>query len=121
MPLVDRDCSVCQRPTGAKVVYEANYEAFRDKNEFSSRKVPNGMNFRLLLCPRCSLLFASPAPDGSTLDQGYESAVYDSGPEAEAASRTYAHYLKKHLGFFSERDGALEIGAGNGSFLRHLL
>jgi SAM-dependent methyltransferase len=120
MRLVDRDCSVCQRPTDAKVVYETNYEASLDKDAFSSRKFPNGMHLRLLLCPRCSLLFASPAPDGSALDQGYESAVYDSGPEAEAASRTYAHYLKKHLAFFSERDGALEIGAGNGSFLGHL-
>ncbi len=120
MPFVDRDCSVCRRPTGAKVVYEANYDASRDEDAFSSRKFPNGMHLRLLLCPQCGLLYASPAPDGSALDQGYEAAEYDSGPEADAASRTYAHYLKKHLDFFPERDGALEIGAGNGSFLGHL-
>jgi SAM-dependent methyltransferase len=120
MQLVRRDCSVCQRPTGAKIVYENTYDPSRDPHQFSSRKLPNGMHLRLLLCPECGLLFASPAPDGSALDKGYESAVYDSGPEADAASRTYAHYLKKHLAYFPERDGALEIGAGNGSFLGHL-
>jgi SAM-dependent methyltransferase len=121
MQLVDRDCSVCQRPTEAKVVYEANYDpASLDAFAFSSRKFPEHMHFRLLSCSQCSLLFASPAPDGHALDQAYENAAYDSGPEADAASRTYARYLAKHLPLFSERDGALEVGTGNGSFLSYL-
>ena len=45
-----------------------NYDASRDKDAFSSRKFPNGMHLRLLLCPKCGLLYASPAPDGSALE-----------------------------------------------------
>jgi 2-polyprenyl-3-methyl-5-hydroxy-6-metoxy-1,4-benzoquinol methylase len=104
------------------VVHEANYDpSVLDGFAFSSRKFPEHMHFRLLRCPRCTLLFASPAPDGRELDRAYHEAAYDSSVEANDASKTYARYLQRHLDLFTERDGALEIGSGNGSFLGHLL
>ena len=122
MQLSERECPVCARAVPFKVVHEANYDLSKlDDFAFSSRKFPENMHFRLVQCSGCDLLFANPAPRAEDLIAAYEVAAYDSGAEADFASATYARYLKKHLGLFTERRGALDIGSGNGSFLEHLI
>ena len=88
---------------------------------FSSRKQPDGMHHRLLLCAECQLLYASPAPTPESLHGAYREAAYDSGEEARFASLTYARLLRDVLPRVPGTGGALDIGAGDGAFLRHLL
>jgi len=88
---------------------------------FSSRKQPDGMHHRLLLCTECELLYASPAPTQESLHGVYREAAYDSGEEARFASLTYAALLRTVLDDLPTAGGALDIGAGDGAFLRHLV
>jgi SAM-dependent methyltransferase len=65
-------------------------------------------------------LFASPALAPEFLASAYKNASYDSNEEAEYAAKTYAQQLRPLLALLGDREAALEIGTGNGAFLRHL-
>src|SRR5208282_534650 len=91
-----------------------------DDFAFASRKLPEYMHLRLLKCPACGVLYASPALAMEFLASAYQDAAYDSDEEAEYAAASYAQQLDSILGLIGDRGVALEIGAGNGAFLRHL-
>jgi SAM-dependent methyltransferase len=91
-----------------------------DSYAFASRKTPEYMHHRLVRCLRCDLVYADPAPTAESLDRAYLEAAFDSGIEAHHASRTYGRILDRILGRLPSRTGALDIGTGEGSFLREL-
>ncbi|NUQ63694.1 MAG: class I SAM-dependent methyltransferase [Pirellulales bacterium] len=79
------------------------------------------MHYQLLLCADCDLLYASPVPDSGSLAEAYRDAAYDSSLEAACAARTYARLLTPLLNRLPDRVGALDIGTGDGAFLKELL
>lgn len=122
LELVDRVCTICGTAEHATVLYEARYDASKlDAYAFSSRKIPEYMHFRLLRCGRCDLVYASPAPDPKRITREYEEAAYDSGVEATFAARTYAKTLRTVVHRLPDKQGALDVGTGNGTFLKELL
>jgi len=103
------------------VFAKSNVEAERlGDSAFSSRKEPELMRHRLVACPVCDTVYASPAPEARALVEEYERASFDSGEEARSASRTYAR-LVQALAPRLLRGGALDIGTGDGAFLEQLL
>lgn len=115
-----RACPVCDATGGSAI--EANLDLARlDRHSFAARKVPELMHWRLVGCPRCDTLYASPAPPESVLQHAYEAADYDSGEAAAHAARTYSRLLGRLLERVPGDGGALDVGAGDGSFLRELL
>ncbi|MGQ0679170.1 MAG: class I SAM-dependent methyltransferase [Actinomycetota bacterium] len=88
---------------------------------FASRKLPEYMHYRLVVCDCCGLAYANPAPDQKDLGDAYREASYDSGEEARCAARTYARHLTQIIPRLPTLEGALDIGAGDGSFLQELL
>jgi SAM-dependent methyltransferase len=119
--LRDRKCPVCKSDDGSQVAYPARIDEEKlDGFAFASRKFPELMHLRLLKCPTCGVLYASPALSPQFLASAYREASYDSNEEAEYAAATYAGELESILRVIGDREVALEIGAGNGAFLRHL-
>ncbi|HEY1013429.1 MAG TPA: class I SAM-dependent methyltransferase [Herpetosiphonaceae bacterium] len=99
---------------------EANLRSDQlDAYAYASRKLPEYMHHRLVACPGCDLLYANPAPEQAALADAYQAADFDSQEEARCASSTYGR-LVRGLGL-RQRDGALDIGTGEGSFLEQLL
>lgn len=120
--LAPRSCPVCATGEEGRVFLEARYDTAKlDEFAFSSRKAPEFMHFRLVRCPHCDVLYASPAPSAASLASNYEEAAYDSATEAEYAARTYGRYLGEILRELPRRETALDIGTGNGAFLAELL
>lgn len=117
-----RHCPVCGSSDDSHVYAAANISPEKFSTySYASRKLPEYMHHRLLECPRCDLVYASPIPVVDTLAEAYRDAAFDSQAEGRCAGQTYARYLrfiKPRLGTFS---GALDIGAGDGSFLEELL
>jgi SAM-dependent methyltransferase len=87
---------------------------------FASRKLPEYMHHALVVCRRCDLLYANPAPDRTSLDAAYRDAAFDASNESRYAALTYASYLPRILAKLPDRDGALDIGTGDGAFLEQL-
>ncbi len=120
--LLSRQCPVCQSSDTSKVYAEANMDMAQwNRYSFSSRKLPDYTHFRLLSCPECQLVYASPIPAPETFAQNYRDADFDTNVEGNYASRTYASLAKRILPRLPDLKGALDIGTGTGSFLHELL
>lgn len=120
--LKKRNCPICNSNDVSKVKYVQNIDESRlDNLAFSSRKTPEFMNLEMVQCPKCSLLYAPRVPNAALLDTAYNSTGYESNEEAIFAANTYAEYLQQNLGLLVDRESALEIGSGNGAFIKHLL
>jgi SAM-dependent methyltransferase len=122
LELRSRCCPVCGSADESRVYAEANLDPARfDRFTFASRKLPEYMHARLIQCPSCDLVYASPAPSLESIAAGYREAHFDSGAEASYAAQTYGRLLAGILPRLPDRDGALDVGTGDGAFLRELL
>ena len=58
-----RPCPICGSADESHVYSDAHFDLARlDEFAFASRKIPEYMHYRLITCPVCDLLYASPAP-----------------------------------------------------------
>jgi SAM-dependent methyltransferase len=122
LKMFPRDCAVCGSTDTTHVAVEADFDPVAwNAYAFASRKIPEYMHYRLLLCPTCDLLYANPVPDLQMIATAYEEAAFDSGVEAGWAARTYSALLPELIQCFPDRAGALDIGTGDGAFLTELL
>ncbi len=60
----------------------------------------------------------TPSPDA--LVQAYAEAAFNASSESAYAAETYSNYLKRYVADLPDRDGALDIGTGDGAFLEQL-
>jgi len=117
-----RPCPVCGTPATAPATVEARADpAALDSFAFAARKIPEYMHHRLVECPRCELLYADPAPSEGAVLAAYAEADYDTAEESSYAAATYAKLLRRLLPRLPTEGGALDIGAGDGAFVRELL
>ncbi len=117
-----RSCPTCGSDDESTVFAEQRLElGDLDESAFASRKRPEHMRLRLVLCPVCDLVYASPVPAAEALAHAYEQASFDSAEEAKYAARTYAEEIGPLLPLLPERRGALDVGTGEGAFLAELL
>ena len=114
-------CPVCGSSDQSKIFAESNFDQKKiGEFAFASRKFPEYMHYRLVDCPVCDLLYASPMPQPSLLIKAYYEASFDSAQETHYASRTYASFLPGIIRRIPDLDGALDIGTGDGAFLEEL-
>lgn len=120
--LYKRSCPLCQSRDTRRVLFKHNIQEDKlDRLAFSSRKIPEFMNFKLVSCPKCDLLYAPAIPKGEFLQAEYQHAHYDSNDEAFFAAKSYEKCFRKIVAELPDRSSALEVGTGNGAFLQHLL
>lgn len=117
---VERACPAC----GGKshVHFAAESIDSRKINDFTyaSRKEPEFMCLRLVRCTNCDLVYAPAPPPRDFLSTAYSLAAYDSGPEAQAAARSYAKALAPYVVRLAGRNAAVDVGAGSGPLLAWL-
>lgn len=119
--LIPRNCPVCGSTDQTRVFSPENYDLTKlDEYAFASRKMPEYMHYRLIQCPSCDLLYASPVPESHSLARAYEEAAFDSGEESACAATTYGSLLRRVLDRLPHRDAVVDVGAGDGAFLREL-
>ncbi|MGI8426483.1 MAG: class I SAM-dependent methyltransferase [Actinomycetota bacterium] len=117
-----RPCPLCGSEDDSAVLADQMLDTDRlDQFAFSSRKLPEYMHYRLVVCPVCELVYANPAPAPEALAVGYREAAYDSSEEARYAAATYGRLVASIMSRLPDKDSALDIGAGDGAFLERLL
>src|SRR5467141_4037045 len=89
LPMTSRACPVCGSETATVFAEQKIDPAALDGFAFASRKQPEYMHYRLVACPVCDLIYASPAPGPETLAGAYLTAGFDSSEESKWAARTY--------------------------------
>ena len=122
MTVAARSCPVCATTSlGAPVFLEESIDPRRLSDySFSSRKVPEFMSHRLVICPGCRLVYVPTPPGQDALAVAYHDAAYDSVQEAHDAASSYAEAIAPILQKLAHREAALEIGTGSGVFLERL-
>jgi SAM-dependent methyltransferase len=119
--LTARACPVCGNADESHELYPERIDPARlGALSYSSRKEPENLNLRMVVCPACELLYAPRVPPKEYLDQAYAGTGFDAGDEARYAAASYAEALRTRLAELPDRQSALEIGAGNGALLAHL-
>ncbi len=122
LDLVSRACPLCGSSDDSAVAVEAKIDPTRLGGfAYASRKTPEYMHHRLVECPSCGLLYASPAPTASALADAYGNADYSSVQESRCAGATYAALLRRMVGSLPPGAAAIDIGTGDGAFLAELL
>lgn len=120
--MVTRPCPLCGSKDQSRLFAEPRFNMEKLGNfAFASRKTPEYMHYRLVECPACDLLYATPLPSLKALAHAYHQAAFDSSQEAHFAARTYGRVLKQFVDFLPEKRGTLDIGTGDGAFLEELL
>jgi SAM-dependent methyltransferase len=122
LEMVSRNCPVCGSKDQSHVFAGENFDAAKwDGFAFASRKMPEYMHYRLIVCPTCDLLYASPLPTLEMLAEAYREADFGSAAEAGFAARTYGRLLPAIVRELPDCKGALDVGTGEGAFLKQLL
>ena len=113
-----KSCPICKNYKNNKIFSKRKTLKKNKINQFSfsSRKIPEFMNFKLMKCEICNIIFASKVPNFAKIKKFYNDTSYISEQDALDASTTYFKYLKKYLNT-KHKINALEIGTGSGLFL----
>jgi SAM-dependent methyltransferase len=119
--LTARACPVCGNADESHELYPERIDPARlGALSYSSRKEPEYMSLRMVVCPGCELLYAPRVPPPEELERAYAGTGFDGAGEARHAAASYAEALRARLAELPDRQSALEIGTGNGALLVHL-
>lgn len=111
-------CPLCQNIQNNTRVFlkkNINHEKI-GKFSFSSRKVPEFMNYELLECKNCSFIYAINIPNLDQVKNDYQNSIFVSSDDADDAAQTYFNKIIEKIPI-DNSGHVLEIGAGSGSFL----
>jgi 2-polyprenyl-3-methyl-5-hydroxy-6-metoxy-1,4-benzoquinol methylase len=117
-----RSCPICKSSEYSSLFAEENIDrTILNEYAYASRKLPEYMHFRLLLCMKCDLVYVATDQDPGELFTAYTDAAFDSAAESSAAAKTYCQVLEPLIVNMKEKKGVLDIGAGDGAFLSRML
>ena len=110
---------------GLDQVKKRGYEAAFDESQlteysFSSRKLPEFMHFEMKICSECDLLYTSKVPQEDWIQSQYNEAAFDSEDVSKYAAKNHAQKLSRIVSSLPNKKLALDIGAGDGTFLLQL-
>ena len=116
-----RECPLCQSDDFVVLMDEEFDLSKVDEYSFSSRKTPEFMHHKMVVCGECDLAYANPVPNLEWVQTNYIKAHFDTAHESAHAADNHSRLLDKVLPYVPERQAALDIGAGDGAFLSKLL
>lgn len=113
----ERACPVCHSRAYTPFADERIDPSRMGGLTYASRKPPEFMCLRLVRCHSCDLVYAPTPPAEEYLHTAYSDAEFDSSAEASSAAMTYADALTPHVKRLSNRNAAVDVGAGSGPLL----
>jgi len=90
-----------------------------NKYTYSSRKIPEFMNYELYKCDKCELIFAVDIPLKKEILDAYSKTQIVSKEDFIDAAGTYYNLVNKIINF-DENLKIMEIGSGTGEFIKIL-
>lgn len=115
-------CTICRTANQSTVRYEANFHP-EDINPkiFSARRLPDRVHYRMVTCDTCGLLRSDPVLDTETLSSLYKASSVTYQSDYPGLIATYTHYLHEALIYTASPEAMLEIGCGDGFFLKEAI
>ena len=115
--MINKNCPICDTNKYSKIVYQANLENRFNHIDFSGRKKPDGLHYKMVRCKKCTLLYASQIYDDSITEKLYTISKFGYESELKGLKKTYSKCLSEAEKILKNKDNFLEIGCGNGFVL----
>lgn len=116
--MIAKECAVCGTAPFA-VLYEARLPDVANL-DFSARRAPTRSHCRIVRCRECGLVYSNPYFSPDEIQRLYREAGYIQEPQLQNMARDYYAELVKSLPSLSKDARILEVGCGNGFFLKLL-
>jgi SAM-dependent methyltransferase len=124
--MIKTKCAICGTEENARVLYqeklgnlfEPNSYAFSARRAFDSR---SRIHHRFVKCNTCALIRSDPILEPEQIADLYKDSAMLYSTDTEDIGRTYGHYLKKVMALIGNGDRLLDIGCGDGFFLKRAL
>jgi len=105
-----------------KTLYSSTFNLKNiSKNTYSARRLPDKIHHRIVKCIRCSLVFSSPIISLQKISKLYKESLCNYEDQIPYLIKTYMNIIKKIKNNMPRNPKVLEVGCGNGFFLRALL
>jgi SAM-dependent methyltransferase len=119
--MVDIICALCGEKQQTKVLFQATFKN-KDLSEetYSARRLPDKIHYRILKCGKCGLIFSSPIFSINKLSKFYERSTCNYKDQIPYLVKTYFKIVKPLKDNLPHNPKVLEIGCGNGFFLKAL-
>ncbi len=114
------DCAICGKKAKIEDLYDENLNKKIDKKIFSARRIPDRIHYKLVKCLRCGLIFSREILPIEKIVNLYNQSEFHYQKQSEYLGRTYFEYLSNYVDSLGDKK-ILDIGAGNGFFLKVLL
>ncbi len=117
-------CALCgpEAPYDVLSPSRFNYTGIEPKQLFSARRIPARLHFRIVRCQQCGLIYSNPIYNTSKIKKLYEESEFIDDPFLQKQYENIIHYyelqLKKASSYLKCKDNLLDIGCGNGFFLK---
>ena len=93
-----RACPLCgSSPITSVLIDEDIRMAALTGLSFTSRKVPEGMHYQMVICELCDIAYANPAPDIQWLHDQYVNADFDTVSESRDAAQNHGRLIRSML------------------------
>lgn len=115
-------CAICGTFANAQELYPAHFDESSFNPEiFSARRQPDRIHYRFVRCLSCGLVRADPVAEANTLTGLYAQSNFNYDSLIPSLVKTYLRYLNKLTRYNLHNGSLLEIGCGNGFFLKYAL
>jgi SAM-dependent methyltransferase len=115
-------CAICDTEGNAREIYPATLsENDFTSSVFSARRRPDRIHYRIVRCNDCGLIRSDPVADCDLLNRLDTESHFDYEQETSNLAHTYGRALAGLSRFGMRHGSLLEIGCGNGFFLREAL
>lgn len=122
MTMVHTLCAICDSDRWDRLLYpETLGDQAATSERFSARRTPDRVHYRVVRCDNCGLVRSDPILAEDALLALYRGSHFDHPVESQFAAETYARYVSEIIPLLPDRDSLLEIGCGNGAFLKRAL
>lgn len=104
-----------------KMLYPSTFKAKNaSKSAYSARRLPDRIHYRILKCIRCGLVFSSPIISSERISMFYRESLCNYEDQIPYLNKTYFNIIKKIKSDLPKNPKVLEVGCGNGFFLKAL-
>ena len=120
--MIDIICAICGEKQQIKTLYPPTFDRKNvSKNTYSARRLPDKVHYRIVKCLRCSLIFSSPIISLKEISKFYKDSLCNYEDQIPYLIKTYLNIIKNIWNKVPKNPKVLEVGCGNGFFLKALL
>jgi SAM-dependent methyltransferase len=119
--MIQMKCILCGGRQQIRELYPATFtESDLNRQTYSARRMPDRIHYRMVQCDRCGMVFSNPILPPDKIEHLYHESVCTYDAQVSNIEGTYVKEFFKIRSDLPKNPKVLEVGCGNGFFLKAL-